>query len=116
MKLSPQTLFATLAVATLAGCGTQSSNRAAKPPCCEESNAPTMFTDKSIYQTESTWTTDQQKQIKLGELSGRPQVVAMFFVNCQFACPIIVNDMKRIETALSPELRQIGRASCRERV
>ena len=27
----------------------------------------------------------------------------MFFANCQFACPIIVNDMKRIEAALTPE-------------
>jgi protein SCO1/2 len=51
------------------------------------------------------WATDRGKQVKLGELGGRPQIVAMFFANCQFACPIIVNDMKRIAAALTPELR-----------
>ena len=89
----------------LVGCATHSSNHAAKPPCCVASEAPTTFTDKSLYQTESTWSTDQGKQVKLGELGGRPQIVAMFFANCQFACPIIVSDMKRIETALTPEVR-----------
>ena len=38
--------------------------------------------------------------LKLTELRGRPQVVSMFFANCQFTCPVLVNDMKRIEAAL----------------
>ena len=87
--------------AALAGCATESP----KPSCCAKPEAPVSFTDKSIYQVDSLWTNDQGKQIKLSELSGRPQVVAMFFANCQFACPMIVNDMKRIEAALAPELR-----------
>ena len=28
----------------------------------------------------------------------------MFFTNCRFACPMIVSDMKRIETKLTPEI------------
>ena len=87
--------------AMLAGCAAHSS----KPSCCAASAVPTTFTDKSLYQTESNWATDQGKNVKLGELGGRPQVVLMFFANCQFACPIIVNDLKRIEAALTPELR-----------
>jgi protein SCO1/2 len=67
--------------------------------------ATTNCTDKSLYQTESKWTTDTGKRIKLGELKGKPQVVAMFFANCQYACPIIVNDMKRIEAALTADQR-----------
>jgi len=90
----------------VAGCAAHSSNEAAKPSCCAASEASAPFTDKSLYQTESRWATDQGKHIKLGELVGRPQIVAMFFANCQFACPIIVNDMKRIEAALTPELRK----------
>ena len=73
--------------------------------CCTVSLPPTKFTDKSLYQVESKWTTDAGKQIKLGALKGKPQVVAMFFANCQFACPIIVSDMKRIESALPENLR-----------
>lgn len=75
--------------------------------CCVPAALPATanFTDKSLYQTESKWTTDTGKRIKLGALKGKPQVVAMFFANCQYACPIIVNDMKRIEAALTPEQR-----------
>ena len=88
----------------LTGCATHSSNEAAKLSCCAVSEASATFTDKSLYQTESQWATDQGKHFKLGELVGRPQIVAMFFANCQFACPIMVNDMKRIEATLTPEL------------
>jgi len=98
--------MASIAFATvLAGCATHSSNHATLPPCCADSEAPATFTDKSIYQAASLWATDQGKQVKLGQLGGRPQIVAMFFANCQFACPIIVSDMKHIEAALTPELR-----------
>lgn len=75
------------------------------PPCCATTETVATFTDKSLFQTESTWTTDAGKQITLGELKGRPQVIAMFFTSCQYACPIIVNDMKRIEAALGPKVR-----------
>jgi protein SCO1/2 len=29
----------------------------------------------------------------------------MFFANCQYACPLIVNDMQRLEAALTPAQR-----------
>lgn len=106
MKHGPRVFAVTLVVAIVAGCAAHSSNEAAKPSCCVASETSATFTDKSLYQTESRWATDQRKHIKLGELVGRPQIVAMFFANCQFACPIIVNDMKRIEAALTPELRK----------
>ena len=99
MKFCSTILYAALAAA-LVGCATHP-----KPSCCVKPVAPVAFTDKSIYQVDSTWTTDAQKQIKLRELGGRPQVVVMFFANCQFACPIIVLDMKRIEAALPADLR-----------
>ena len=87
--------------------GTASAAATNTLSCCVETKplAPTNFTDKSLYQTESKWMTDADKQIKFGGLKGRPQVVVMFFANCQYACPIIVNDMKRIEAALTPDQR-----------
>ena len=80
----------------------------ATPSCCAkpEPAAAAAFSDKSLYQTESKWTTDAGKQIKLAELKGRPQVVVMFFASCQYACPILVHDLQKIEAALKPELRQ----------
>jgi protein SCO1/2 len=43
--------------------------------------------------------------LKLGELRGQPRVLAMFFASCEYACPIIVHDLKRLEAALPEELR-----------
>jgi protein SCO1/2 len=69
-----------------------------------ETPAP-QTSDKSIYQVESKWTTDAGKEIKLGALAGKPQMLLMFFANCTYACPILVGDLQRIEAALPPELR-----------
>lgn len=79
----------------------------AAAPCCAKAEpaAAAAFSDKSLYQTESKWTTDANKAIKLAELKGRPQVVVMFFASCQYACPILVHDLSRIEAALKPEMR-----------
>ncbi len=103
MKFPAAILFAALAAvaAVLMGCAHH-----AKSSCCTKPEAAAAAaTDRSLYQTDATWTTDTQKQIKLRELGGRPQVVMMFFANCQFACPILVLDLKRLEAALPEDVR-----------
>jgi protein SCO1/2 len=81
------------------------TNAACCHSCCQQPLAQTQLSGKSIYQSDSTWTNDAGKELALRSLAGRPQVVAMFFANCQYTCPLIVNDMKRIEAELSPEQR-----------
>lgn len=76
-----------------------------KPPCCRELPPSGKYTDRSLYQLESTWTSDMGRQVKLGVLRGRPQVLALFFTSCEFACPLTVNAMQRIEKELPNELR-----------
>lgn len=76
-----------------------------KPPCCRVLKPGATIPDRSLYQLDSTWTSDMGREIKLGVLQGQPQVVAMVFTTCEFACPIIVNDMKRIADALPASLR-----------
>lgn len=79
---------------------------AEKPACCaKELSAAETVSDNSLYQLDSTWTTDSAKPIQLSSLQGRPQIVTMFFANCQGACPVLVQDMKRIEAALPENLR-----------
>jgi protein SCO1/2 len=78
---------------------------AVKPPCCRELKADAPLPDRSLYQLESPWTSDVGREVKLEVLRGRPQVVALFFASCEFACPITVNDMKRLETALPEAVR-----------
>lgn len=86
----------------LASCATTSPE---KPPCCREIKHSAPIPDQSLYQLDSQWTSDQGRVIRLANLQGRPQVVAMIFTTCEFACPIIVNDMKRVAAALPPEIR-----------
>jgi protein SCO1/2 len=76
-----------------------------EPPCCRSIESMAAYTDKSLYQLDSRWTSDVRKDIKLGVFQGRPQVLAMIFTSCEYACPIIVHDLKRIEEALPATLR-----------
>lgn len=78
----------------------------AKPKCCQEIKSTGPLTDKSIYQVESTWTTDFGKPLKLSQLRGTPQVFVMFFASCEYACPIMVHDLKRLEAALPENIRE----------
>jgi len=77
-----------------------------RPSCCSEiQTEPTSFTEKSLYQLDSTWTNDSGSAINLASLKGRPQVVAMFFANCAYTCPLLVHNMKQIEAALPENVR-----------
>jgi len=77
----------------------------AKPPCCREALPLGPYTDQSLYQLESKWTSDVGKELKLGVLRGRPQVLLMFFAQCEYACPRLVHNVKALEKAMSTELR-----------
>lgn len=100
---------AAVACAAVVECQTNGACCSAKPGPTNAIAPALPFTEKSIYQVESNWTTDAGKQIKLDTLKGRVRVVAMFFASCEFACPIIVSDMKRIEAGLPDGLRsQVG--------
>jgi len=108
MKPGHALLSALISAAVVSGCTTHSSDRAGAASCCTTNAEPiaaTAFTDKSLYQLDSTWTTDTGRSLKLSALRGRVQVVVMFFASCQYACPIIVHDMKRIEAALPESVR-----------
>jgi protein SCO1/2 len=91
-----------LLLTALTGCHPESDSR---PPCCRELKPGAVYPDRSIYQLESRWTSDVGREIRLGVLAGDPQVVALVFTSCEFACPIIVNDMKRLAAALPTEVR-----------
>jgi protein SCO1/2 len=98
-----------IAIAVLVGCQTE----AAKPiPVTQPAETPTIVApvvpsgelpEMSIYQLDSTWTTQDKAHIKLVTFRGEPVVTAMFFGSCRTACPTIIADMKRIEKAAGPK-------------
>lgn len=104
MKHLPFSCLLLASLALVAG-GDPATPGKATPPCCRALPATQSYTDRSLYQLESKWTSDLGKEIQLGVLRGRPQIFALFFTHCEFACPIIVQDLKRIEAGLTSSTR-----------
>ena len=100
-----RSLAAAAVVTLILGLTSCATSPREKPPCCREVMPGAPLPDQSIYQLDSKWTSDQGRIIRLATLQGQPQVMAMMFTSCEFACPIIVNDMKRIADALPANLR-----------
>ena len=78
----------------------------ALPKHPSKADAPTRITPTaaSLYQLESTWTTQDSRSIDLAAFHGRPVLMAMVFTHCSYACPVIVRDMKRITSSLPAEV------------
>ena len=93
-----------LAAAAFAAEPAKPAAKDGKPPCCRAALDLGKPTDQSLYLLDSTWTSDVGRQIKLGALRGRPQIVAMFFTHCEYACPILVGELKAIEGKLPAEV------------
>jgi protein SCO1 len=92
---------------------------APKPDCCAveatkaccaadavSSAAAAPLSNRSLYQLNSLWTTDGGATTELTALRGRPVVVAMFFAQCEYACPMLVNDVKRVRETLPAAVRE----------
>jgi protein SCO1 len=103
--MKPLWLFSLLAVSSLVNAA-ETAFLSAKAPCCTtNASAPDRFSDTSLYQVDSTWTSATGKTVRMTDFKGRVQVVTMFFARCEFACPILIHDMQRIEAALPATLR-----------
>lgn len=63
--------------------------------------------DSSLYQIESQWTTQSNQSVPFPHLAGRPQLIALAYTNCQYACPRILADLKEIEAKI-PKGKNIG--------
>lgn len=67
--------------------------------------APTAFdydaplSETSIYQHDAVWQTDDEDALALADFRGQPVALAMVYADCGTACPLIVQDMKRIGNA-----------------
>lgn len=63
-------------------------------------------TDMSLYQVSSQWRNRHGETLHMEDFRGKNQVVAMVYTHCEFACPRILADMKRIQEDLSSEARE----------
>jgi protein SCO1/2 len=61
---------------------------------------------ESVYQLDSIWTDQDSGRVPIGALKGKPQVVAMIYTSCQYVCPLIVDEMKKVEREFPQPLRE----------
>ena len=78
----------------------------AAAPCCTEEKPSAPLTARSLYQLDARWTNDSGASVSLAALRGKPVVLAMFFAQCEYACPVLVHDMERLRAALPPTVRE----------
>ena len=99
-----------LALAVLLTAGSQAAfaeeGKAEDPPCHhEELAADAPLEAESVYQVDSSWTRSDDKEFRLSQLRGKVRVAAIFFANCEYACPILVAKMKKLQASLPKEQR-----------
>lgn len=62
----------------------------------------------TIYDLPGEWRTQDDQPLKLDQLRGKPRIITMGFTACKFACPRIIDDMKRIERELGADADKMG--------
>ena len=71
----------------------------AKNNCCNEL-APGQYSNDSIYQLRTIWKDQFGKSVQLNCFLGKKVILAMFYTRCPTACPIIVNELQRLQAAI----------------
>jgi protein SCO1/2 len=114
MKTSFVSLAAMCTVIVSVAAG--SPAKSAPPPCCavtepavaaccvEEKNVAPLSA-KSLYLLDAKWTNDDSATVRLASLRGKPVVLAMIFTHCEYACPVLVQDIQRMRAALPEAVR-----------
>jgi len=74
--------------------------------CCSTVSTTTkektvQLPETSIYQLDHQWENQFGKSIQLADLQGNPVILTMIFTHCEYACPMMVNDLKQIENQFS---------------
>lgn len=80
-------LFATLLLAAAAGA------------------APAPLPGDSVYQLDVALHDQDGRELRFPSLAGEPRVVTMFYANCPYVCPMIIDALKRTEHGLDAPAR-----------
>ena len=61
---------------------------------------------ESIYQLPTQFTDTKGAKRVLADYRGKPVVVSMIFTHCEYACPVILEDLARFEESLTAAERE----------
>ncbi len=68
--------------------------------CCAEDEKAGSYSDNSIFQLQSVWKDQNGKNVKLNKFACKKIILAMIYTSCPTACPVIVENMKKIESKI----------------
>lgn len=71
-----------------------------------ESRGEVTLPGDSLYHLDASFENTRGETVTFSSLQGQTRLVCMFFTHCEYACPVLVGDLKKIELALSPEERE----------
>lgn len=57
----------------------------------------------SLYFYDNTLTDQDGKKVTLDVFKGSHVVAAMFYASCNYTCPVLISELKKMEAALKPE-------------
>lgn len=100
-----------LALLLLIGCTSEDAELAgltSEEDCCEELVSEAnlaALSDESLFLLDHPFEDQRAKPRRLIELKGKPTVVAMVFTHCEYACPAILQDLRKLEGAMTEDER-----------
>lgn len=78
-----------------------SKQETGRPAAGKGSSGSEPLPETSVYQLAGEWHDQRGDTLQLESLRGKIPVIAMVFTHCEFACPRIVSDMKKIQKEVS---------------
>lgn len=63
---------------------------------------------ESLYEVSGIWEDQWNQSFSLKDLSGLPHLFVMLYTKCESACPILVEDVKRVVAALKAEHQNLS--------
>ena len=87
---------------------TMPANRNCSDSCCimtsgnshQAKAKSALLPGNSIYQLGSNWKNQEGRTLNISDLQGKIEIIAMFYSHCTYACPLTINDMKKIQSGL----------------
>ena len=60
---------------------------------------------RSVYHLQATLLDQRGTELHLDAFRGQPVLITMFYASCTSICPMLIGQLKRIESTLAPEVR-----------
>ncbi|HEU4844771.1 MAG TPA: SCO family protein [Burkholderiaceae bacterium] len=76
-------------------------------PAAASGAARPAFSGASLYQLDTTLTDSLGQRSKLRDMAGQVMLVTMFYGDCNTACPVVIEHLKRTVAALGPQGRKL---------